>query len=475
MEKGKFEGSVSDAFRNAEVSPGEDSWTNIALELEKANATGLRRRILVYKLLAAASVIFVLGIGFGMYRINERNEILSRELALLKEANASRIAQESVTAPTQSRKEPQAQQRIEEQSVTGNADSQLIARTENQGDSESNVNSNGINNFSRTKNLFTISKDNSSEELISESAVLSSYNEKEFPQLYRPWVPQINVRKSNPHVDPVALMLAQLDDREKEIRDASTNKDKKKTTERLWTSLGLAAGAFNASNSVGVSSTESNRVLAMNNSVAEKEASANGLAYSIGVSLGTKISERWVLQGGVNYMSQSSDYTVQNAVTNPEFDTFRPASINELGKMNFADDVTGTDEKLISTAPYEVNNDLRYLSIPLQAGYLVINQAFGLQLNAGIATDLFLQNTISAENGNLETTRLESGDDSPYRSVNFSGLVGTEVSYRFAKHYRVSLNPGIRYPLNTIYKSEIGVDATPVTFDIGLRFRYIFN
>jgi hypothetical protein len=213
----------------------------------------------------------------------------------------------------------------------------------------------------------------------------------------------------------------------------------------------------------------------MNNSVAEKEASANGLAYSIGVSLGTKISERWVLQGGVNYMSQSSDYTVQNAVTNPEFDTFRPASINELGKMNFADDVTGTDEKLIPTAPYEVNNDLRYLSIPLQAGYLVINQAFGLQLNAGIATDLFLQNTISAENGNLETTRLESGDDSPYRSVNFSGLVGTEVSYRFAKHYRVSLNPGIRYPLNTIYKPEIGVDATPVTFDIGLRFRYIFN
>jgi hypothetical protein len=96
-------------------------------------------------------------------------------------------------------------------------------------------------------------------------------------------------------------------------------------------------------------------------------------------------------------------------------------------------------------------------------------------LNAGVATDFFIQNTIDPEGSSLDKTQVSRGSESPYRSTNFSGLVSTEFSYRFASRYRVSLNPGIRYPLNSIYKSESGISATPFIFDVGLRFRYIFN
>jgi hypothetical protein len=96
-------------------------------------------------------------------------------------------------------------------------------------------------------------------------------------------------------------------------------------------------------------------------------------------------------------------------------------------------------------------------------------------MNAGLSTDLFLQNTITPEGGSLDKTTQGNGDDSPYRTLNFSGLMGTEVSYRFGQRYRLSINPGFRYPLNSVYKSDIGVESTPLTFDVGLRFRYIFH
>jgi hypothetical protein len=208
--------------------------------------------------------------------------------------------------------------------------------------------------------------------------------------------------------------------------------------------------------------------------IADQEAKASGLSYSMGVNIGTKLAERWVLQGGVNYLTHSSDYTADNAVVSPNFQSFRPASTNELLKSDQA-----AADNIIYTAPYNINNSLRYLSIPMQAGYLLVNKTFGVQLNAGVATDLFLQNTVKADGdkvgAKIDNTTQSSGSDSPYRSFNLSGLFGTEFSYRFGEHYRVALNPGIRYPFNTIYKSNLGVQASPFTFDVGLRFRYIFH
>ena len=208
--------------------------------------------------------------------------------------------------------------------------------------------------------------------------------------------------------------------------------------------------------------------------IVDQETKASGYSYSMGVNVGTRISERWVLQGGVNYLTHASEYTANNVVATSsgyQQQRFRAISTNELINAN----VDELNSKIVYSAPYNVNNSMRYLSIPMQAGYLLVNKTFGLQLNAGVATDLFLQNTIKADSDHLEKTSQSAGSDSPYRAVNLSGLVGTELSYRFSENYRISLNPGVRYPFNTIYKSELGVGSTPLTFDIGLRFRYIFR
>jgi hypothetical protein len=281
-------------------------------------------------------------------------------------------------------------------------------------------------------------------------------------------------------VDPLMALLARLDEQQKDA-NAKEKKDKHYDeefgSEKLWTSVGFAAGSFNNINS-SVSNSGGSLMMADARSsavskVADQQAKASGSSYSVGVSMGTRISSRWVLQGGLNYMTQASDYTA-SAVGTEDYENFSAPSVNSIMSADKQSSELAMSA-VVPTAPYNVNNSLQFVSVPLQAGYLLVNRKVGVQLNGGLSTDLFIQNTITPEGDNLEKTTEGNGSDSPYRTVNFSGMVGTELTYKFSKHYRLALNPGLRYPLNSIYKSDQPVTAAPMTFDIGLRFRYIFH
>lgn len=492
MERQDFDDSWKKAFDKAEVAPSDNVWTNIELDLERANGSKLKKRLVAFQLLAAASVIFALGLGVGVFIMKNSYEEAAMQLALqqnagttptVKPADKAEAESDSNRSRTES-EQPKANEQIianlnqaDDKTSTITIDQKLISQ------SSTNSGSPGI----EASETPLITSQNAS----AESGVFSPYREDLAINSSEGMLPAIVEQReiklalpsqkaeAKPEVDPVVQMLARLEQREREVREEETKKQKSQRSEKLWTSVGFAAGQFNAVNA-GVSNQQQPRnAFAQNSSVASvanSEAKASGVSYSIGANVGTKLSERWVFQGGVNYLTQSSDYTARTAVissSQPESTSFRPASINELDKINSGP--VPAEEQLVSTAPYNVNNNLRYLSIPMQAGYMVINKNFGLQLNAGVATDVFLQNTVSADGGNLDKTKQAIGEDSPYRSVNLSGLAGTELSYRFSKNYRVALNPGIRYPFNSIYRSELAVRSTPITFDIGLRFRYIFH
>lgn len=310
-----------------------------------------------------------------------------------------------------------------------------------------------------------------------------SKTQGKLPVLVNPAAPVLVMAAPSSEPDPVALMLARLSDQEKQFEQKEKESKKKdKGTERLWTSVGFAAGSYSmvtssaANNAAAASASFDNMLASTSNNaltddVIHKQASAPGVAYSVGLNLGTRLATRWVLQGGVNYLTQSSNYTTNAAVVGPEGNS-TVASINELDKISTSG---RKDTRVVNTAEYNVNSSLQYFSVPLQAGYLLVNRTFGLQFNAGVSTDLFIRNTLTPDGGSFQKTTQTRADDSPYRPINFSGLVGTEFSYRFGRHYRVALNPGFRYPFSSIYKSDIAVSAAPLTFDVGLKFRYIFH
>ena len=267
-------------------------------------------------------------------------------------------------------------------------------------------------------------------------------------------------------------MMLQLADREREIREED-QAPAKFNSESLWTSVGFSAGGYNAghaniSQNAAASNVNFANAVAFNNSVSNQTA-ASGVSYSFGMLVGKRLAGRWVIQSGLNYMNNSVDYTSNQVVRSEDFKNFKAASLSDLRSSAQA------ENNVLQTAAHEVNSSLEYLSIPVQAGFIAVDHKVGIQFNAGVATDLFIQNTINPEGSAIETIQIERGSESLYRSTNFSGLLNTELSYRFASRYRLSLNPGLRYPFNSIFKNESGISSTPLIFDVGVRFRYIFN
>jgi len=500
MERENFEESWRDAFEKAEISPSEKVWTNIELDLEKEKGGNLKKRLVFYQMLAAASVVFAIGMGALGWYYNFSTQYPTGNNLTLDTQPSSEIAapapatekgdQLSPLAGVEGSETPSTIREnttIPENTSTENANpgptsTHDIAVTE--GDAHPGRNntlaslstgtgSEVVANSVREKDNFIVAGQN--EEAL--AGLSHSLDDRALTPLYTPRHVQLRIpSQKTPVVDPVQTMMARLEQREREVQGEQKNKKEKSgNNENLWTSIGFAAGSFNSLQpSSPTPAPTATTAMALAAPIVDQETKGSGFSYTMGVNVGTKLSERWVLQGGVNYLTHASEYTANNVVvSNSGFQQlrFRAASTNELINADAKD----LSNKLVYSAPYNVNNSMRYLSIPLQAGYLLVNKTIGVQLNAGVATDLFLQNTVTADSDQLDKTTQSGGSDSPYRSVNLSGLLGTEVSYRFGEHYRVSLNPGLRYPFSTIYKTELGVQATPLTFDVGLRFRYIFR
>ncbi|HEX7017095.1 MAG TPA: outer membrane beta-barrel protein [Cyclobacteriaceae bacterium] len=488
MERQKFEESFRKSFGNAEVPPSEKVWMNIELDLERLERGRMRKRLTFFKLLAAASVVFGLGLaGTGLYLLSANRSttdgLVAQQNDTASPGGGAKILEGSdVQGPSAVKKGKEATENKQTpMASTDSAPESRASRTESQPQLQAD-------NITRSQNAaasgdhattfdFSAPRDQIVQPVAQTGQAVSpvelaSGKQDDISIVHnRPLPPLVKQRKIEPHFpktepDAMDLLLASV-----EMEERAEAERKKYDGERIWTSVGFSAGTFS---NYGAGTLQSPSLMGMTsnltpvNNTLTSESRASGVAYSVGVSVGGRIAPRWVLQGGVNYMMQNASF-MSDAVVTQDYQNFTAAYSAEITKMADA------SARVVPTAPYSVNNNMEYLSIPIQAGYLIVNRAFGVQLTGGVATDLFIRNTLQPQSGNLDKVTNGSGSDSPYRTVNFSGLVGTEFSYRFSEKYRISLNPGLRYPFSSIYKSDVGLSATPVTFDVGLRFRYIFN
>src|SRR5688572_33357531 len=97
MERQKFEGSWKDAFDQTEISPSENVWTNVELEIEKSKGAKLQRRLLVFQLLAAASAVFTIGLSIGMYVLNQTSNRTADQIAVQQPAQSVEIPEPNIT------------------------------------------------------------------------------------------------------------------------------------------------------------------------------------------------------------------------------------------------------------------------------------------------------------------------------------------------------------------------------------------
>jgi hypothetical protein len=430
MAKPRFEDEWKAAFERAEVTPSESVWMGIELDLEKASGAAAQKKLVYYRWVAAASVLLTVGAG-ALFFLSDKQQPVNKSSA----AQAGSTAPQSLIQPNRE-SEALKPGRLKSPEIPSKNSARNLQKES--GSSKGTV-GNGLPAHRVTE---------AETKQPRKAEFLNARTAGQMPVLYSFKNPELPKRGSV--ADPGMVLLAKLADEERLL-----NKKENKTaeSEQVWTSFGFGAGSFNpnAGSSAGAGTFN-----ATGNSSA-------GISYSVGASVGGRLGKRFVLQGGLAYLSQSASYTSSSY------------SMEATTAVASLDDYIDRQSNLVATSPYEVSSNLQYVTIPLQAGYMIIDRDFAIQLNGGVATDLFIQHRLVPETDQLASVTQKAGEDSPYRSVNFSGIVGTELSYRFGGHYRIAINPGIRYALNSIYKPDISRDITPVTYDISLRCRYIFN
>lgn len=267
------------------------------------------------------------------------------------------------------------------------------------------------------------------------------------------------------------LETAPLEDRELNMVPWYSYVPNKKESsgDGLWAGVGFSAGSFDPNMGGGGAAADMDMMETSKLNAASKRAPSfgkerAGQAYNVGVNFGTRLSEKWVLQSGIVYAQQQTTST-SNVVNTSDRQTAK--TLSSFADMENAEDIA-------FTAPYDVNNTYELVSVPIQAGYVLLDSRFNIVILSGVANNILLKNQISASSGDIEDVNI-SGDDSQYRTYQLTGLLGSEFSYDFGEHYRLALIPQVRQSINSITKSDAEYTSRPTTLEIGFRFKYVFN
>jgi len=248
----------------------------------------------------------------------------------------------------------------------------------------------------------------------------------------------------------------------------------------MWAGLSMGGGNFNPN----VTNSNSNTALLANNEAMDLSdpnlTAANqskissltsvsetpSVAYNVGLGFGKYLSKRWLLESGVEYTKYSSE-----AKSNLSYN-------KNQNSTAFVWNTNGSDfsfDNLENTTTYTLSNNYEYVSIPINFGYVLLKKQIGIIVTSGFATDLFLSNKVVDQSGNLETNVQRNGDASPFRPININALVGGELFYTWNQHYVISIDPGYRYSLTGITKSDTQFSSRPTSLFIGFKFKYLIN
>jgi hypothetical protein len=454
-ENKSFEGQVRQAFAGAEMVPGERVWSGLELFLDEPALAA--RKTSFYKWLAAACLLLAaFSAGLNIYLLKQNGDAAER--ALVAKGDKVDPGQAPPDLPAIGDTEPNA----------------VIVQSEPVGGERSRE-------TTEENRLVTLMEENRPRRTLRLGLTKAEIENSEFriqnPEFQTPSIryatssiqyPASSIQDptrsiENPSAEQITTSSEQPTAHPKEEKKKSKDRHFSENS-RLFASLGFGAGSFNPQPSLSTPAA-SPAVGGLNSG--SSPSLSSGSSYSAGFSIGTKVSDRFVLTGGVSYLNQSTSFTSQVAQESAVSGFYRASSL--------ADATVDKTASLVQTNPYDVNSTLEYISVPLQAGYLIVDRRFGWQMNGGLSTDFFLRNTLNSDASGFLKSSQGSGSESPYTGVGFSGLLNTELSYRFGDRYRLSLNPGMRYSLNSLYKSSVGLTSQPLTLDVGLRLRYLFK
>lgn len=501
-ERSSFDNKWKEAFEDAELNPSDGLWEKIQLQVAQESQSKMKKRLLFFKLMAAASVAFALSIvGAGIYYINYNK---GEDQYMAENKAATNAAGEVVKKQEEGQStggKGQAKQKMAPGQATNAAITSSQEKREGELNAKNESNKAGNNTVliegNKTKNDLKSTVDKANIKGSNGIAGSKGRNNKitEAPPVYasedtqpgddmKAVVLQSAGKDGAMITDADLIAFRQLDydigkllEREMEMvpwYSYIPPNDNKKGTKNMWIGIGAAAGR-NDPNGTSSGGARASTAQFANNSVAgleyyNTEVAAQrgpylgkekvGDVYQVGLDVGTKLSKRFLVQGGLSFMQRNTSFE-SNVIIQQ----------GSTAKVVSNLDYIHSDALVDITQAYEVENSYHSLSVPLQAGYIVLDRQFRITVLGGVANEFLLYNEMQADGTALEDQRIKSGEDGLNLYI-VSGLLSTDFGYRIGDNYLLSLQPQLRQSFTSFSDNQT---TRPLIFTVGMRFRYLLK
>ena len=227
----------------------------------------------------------------------------------------------------------------------------------------------------------------------------------------------------------------------------------------------LSAGGLNQ----GFLTDQEGRVTSLNENMLV------GINRKIEVNLGMTIKDRFVLEGGLQYVQtelvQQSNFMVETISYPTSMSPQNPSPVAESTNKG----VQKTQEIAYKNTETELENRIDYASVPLRAGFIFLDQRLSLRLNAGLVTNFYLGNIHRSLDDPTPLAEFTTSDNALYRNISFSGQTGMSLGYRLLQNVDVTFEPNYTQSFQSITRSYVGFSSIPNGFGVMAGVRYNFN
>lgn len=464
----RFEQQWADAFEGASMEPSAHTWDKIELSVVRSDNRHTRRRLLFYKLLAAASISFIALTGVWL-TTSEYLRLESNPAAPSPVASANRPSTERTVDTAASKECPERYD-----SEKPGFDQPLLAQLP-AGTAETERSSKYGNHKTVRKDRWKTTRmtDRNNRTRTVPSPAYNTIREETDDPGHQPNLSapekrasltySLHLTPAPPHTEITPQRVPQAT-YQATYATAESPRKNRDHPRALWAGLGISAGNYHPGDGdfltyhdpktppIGKSSVPATALNAP--TVTESEEASP--SFSIGVNLGANLTDKLALTSSINFMQQNTTYRSDITYHN-RYISVAPGSGGTLEGP----------PKVRSSESYTISDTYQALSVPIQAGYYLTDQRFGILLLAGFTNDFFLKRRISedGESGVFNTA------DTGQTLYTIGGIAGARFSYTIGSHYTIAVQPQYRRSIDSFALSGNKSSALEVSFKLNYLLR----
>ncbi|SMD32356.1 hypothetical protein SAMN04488029_0701 [Reichenbachiella faecimaris] len=455
MEKANstFEEQWSQSLANAEVTPPEQVWVAIDGHLANEQALVYKKQADFYRWVAAAC-LFLITLGGAFFWMNDTSEIPS-DLAKNEDRSVSRPSLEENAFSSSKALILEEEDKVElkelDQAIENvqptlvNASAKRISTPVLTQTEPAFIPSTG------TKQVKSLSRYAATHQTVFNALSAKSV---ELASAIEPWEAE--------HLFGVARTWETI--------------APSKVVSPLWAGVSFSTGSFDpgfGKSSGGDMAFASQEGISNDSFVRSQTANpvyASGQSVAGGLNLGKKFANRIVISSGLHYSAFNTGSSSSQLVSDQQDNTY--ALTNERNDSNLESALSDGNLRY-EGQQVQLANEYQYLTIPIKAGYVLLDNKFNITLNTGLSSNILVDSKLVSESDaqNLNNDFSTSGS---YESVYFNFLTSVEFGYIFKRHYQLLLEPNYNQALTEFTNANHTDKAKPKNLGIAIGFRYNF-